>query len=256
MPHPKPPISRDRALELAREVSSGKARSYVSAAIALSEFVLSLEHPPPALPIAIEPDPFPAPATPAPHARRFLSPGEHRFVDLPHPYRTNRPPEPDDARAMRSPLPPLPQVNTPITEEALELYAEPDPFVDRECETPVPGAADELVSAPKLRISDRPEPYGPSPSFADVTVPPPDSSRKATQPSMRSPVPHPPDSSSTLVFDFSPSATPPLPPPSARAYCGLCDHEHCICPDETVVMRVPVPPSPVPRFDPEPEGNE
>lgn len=283
---PKTPLTRERALQIAAEVQVGKTSSYVAAAHHLSEYLLQeqrarsaaenelayykssfftrltpdslavlptpgsptigkryrlidvtrtrlipelldeLEPPPaPLAPFTSVPDPFPSPpvgSTPLPPpAQRIPTlpapprvPGEHSF-DLPTVYRTNRPPVPNDLRAMRSPVPEL----APPTEE-------------------------DLVSRPRLTVSDRPDPYTASEA--------PSSTRKATQPSMRSPIPHPADSTPTMIFDFSPGNTPALPcevpppgwyctrnaghegpcaaHPSVPIYCGLCEHDHCVCP--------------------------
>lgn len=269
-PSPPTPMTRERAIELARLVTSGKCRSYVQAAQDLALHLLEEEHlrtsgrelspaaevdwyrtsfltrltadsaavmprpgsrtlgrrfrlidvtrervplpspiPHPGI-LEAHPDPFP-PETPAPHAHRI--PGEHY---MPTVYRTNRPPDPEDARAMRTPPPsPLPQLNPSSPPESPPFF----------------GTFQEAA------ISERPDPY----LTDDGTIPPP---RRMTPKSRASTIPHPPDSSGTKVFDFSPSNTPPLPsssaqgratlapPPSLRVYCGECDHEHCTCAKE------------------------
>lgn len=152
------------------------------------------------LPLAVEPDPFP-PETPAPQATR--TPGEHR-LNLPP--TTNRPPALTDMFDM--------------------IGRKPGDF------------GDELVPAPRTSVSSRPDPYvatHPTPLSNGIAPPPFDPAPNTTgklrcngygclDARCDCDGPHP------IHMPRLQQARPEPPPPIARVYCGVCDHEFCTCP--------------------------
>jgi hypothetical protein len=97
-------MTHEEALELAREVINGKSRGYVSAAIALSHYLLGREG---------------AGSTALPPARASIPPTPPRaFLEIPHdPVPSSWPPPPEEVSSGRLPTPPAPRTS-PIPESS------------------------------------------------------------------------------------------------------------------------------------------
>lgn len=143
-----------------------------------------------------------APTIPAPAS---LAPGEHAIKLPPQARLSNMVPNPAlrpsrPVEGMPSPTePPAPPPDdVPLTPEVLASLAS-DPYV----ETPEPPSSSSLRTHPRMPAMQ-----------VDPALP-----------HQRAPRP-------TMLFDFSPGGTPPLPPPSEPPprYCPICDHDYCICP--------------------------